>query len=115
MNYHNYIEIIIRDIKNISDYLRIILRLFKIINCKLYILLFLEISLGLFMTYYLFIFGVINSKSINSFLLNYILSMINSLAYSIIVTFTISIFRKASFVLKMKRLYIISIYIDEHF
>ena len=115
MNYHNYIKVIIRDIKSISNYLMIILRLFKIIKYKFYCLLFLEILLGLFMVYYLFIFGVINSKSINSFLVNYVLSMINSLIYSIVVTFIVSLFRKFSFVLKTKRLYIISLYLDEHF
>ena len=67
------------------------------------------------MTYYLFIFGVINSKFINSFLVNYALSMINSLVISIVITFIITLLRKFSFILKIKRLYIISLYIDEHF
>ena len=115
MNYPNYIKAIIRDIKSISNNLIIILRLFKIIKYKFFCLLILEILLGLFMTYYLFIFGVINSKSINSFLLNYVLSMINSLVYSIVVTFIVSLLRKFSFIFKIKRLYIISLYINEYF
>ena len=115
MNYHNYIKVIIRDIKSIYNYFVIVLRLFQIIKYKFYCLLFLEIILGLFMIYYLFIFGLINSKSINSLLINYALSMINSLVYSIVITFIISLLRKFSFVLKRKRLYIISLYLDEYF
>ena len=66
------------------------------------------------MTYYLFIFGIITSKSINSFLLNYLLSQVESLVYSIAISFIISLIRKISLLYRYKRLYVISLYFNDH-
>ena len=115
INYHQYIEIIIKEIKNIYQYFIIILKLFKNIYYKYIILFIFEIWFGLFMIYYLFIFSTIFSKTIGSFLMNYVLSLINSVLYSIVLTFIISFLRRISVAFRIKKLYIISVYINEHF
>jgi len=68
VDYHEIIDAIIKEIKRINIYFNIIMKLFKLITLKFIVLFIIEILLGLFMIYYLFIFGVITSKSINSFI-----------------------------------------------
>ena len=114
VDYHGIIDIIIKEIKRIYIYFNIILKFFKLITIKYIVLFVIEILLGLFMVYYLFIFGVITSKSINSFLLNYLLSQIDSLVYSIVISFIISLIRKISLSYRNKRLYVISLYFINH-
>ena len=114
-NFPNIIEIIVKEIKNVKEYLSIIMKLLKIIKIKFRILLILEILLGLFMVYYLFIFSTINSKSINSFLLNYLYSQLESLFYSLCISVVIAFIRKIGLCCHSKRLYIISTYFNEKF
>ena len=85
--------IIIKEIKSIKEYL---IKLLKIMKIQFFILLFLQIVFGLFMVYYLFVFSIINSKSINNFLLNYLYSQIESLLYSFCISIVISFIRKIS-------------------
>ena len=114
-NFSDIIDMIIREIKRTKEYLLVIIKLFRIMKIKYYFLLILEIILGLFMVYYLFVFSAINSKSINSFLLNYLYSQIESLIYSVCISIIISLLRRISLLFQLKRLYIISMYINEHF
>ena len=114
VNFPEIIDAIIKEIKRINIYFNIIIKLFKLITIKYIILFVTEILLGLFMVYYLFIFGVVTSKSINSFLLNYLLSQVDSLVYSIVISFIISLVRKISLLYRNKRLYVISRYFNDH-
>ena len=93
----------------------IILKLFKNIYYKYLILVIFEIWFGLFLIYYLFIFSTIFSKTIGSFLMNYALSLLDSFIYSIVLTSIISFLRRISVIFRIKKLYIISVYINEHF
>ena len=95
-NFSDIIDMIIREIKRTKEYLSVIIKLFRIMKIKFYFLLILEIILGLFMVYYLFVFSVINSKSINSFLLNYLYSQIESLFYSFCINMVIAFIRRIS-------------------
>ena len=114
-NFPSYIENIIKEIKNPKEYFYIISKLFVLIEFKFCFIIVIEILFGLFMIYYLFIFNVINSNSINSFLLNYLYSQLDSIFYSFCLCLFISILRKISLIFKIKRLYIISNYFNEHF
>ena len=108
------VESIILNFNNKSQLIKSALKLFRIIEYKFIALLIIEILLGLFISYYLFIFGVIYSKTIISFLLNYILSQIESLSYSVGLCILASSMRKISLLYSWKRLYIISRYFIEH-
>ena len=113
-NYPNFLEAIIKEIKNVYNYFNIIRKLFKVITFKFIFLFIFEALLGLFIIYYLSIFSIINSKSINSFLYNFGISQIDSLIYSICVAFIVSVLKRISFLCNYKRLYIISEYFNDH-
>ena len=113
-NYPNFLEAIIKEIKNVYNYFNIIRKLFKVITFKFIFLFIFEAILGLFIIYYLSIFSIINSKSINSFLYNFGISQIDSLIYSICVAFIVSVLKRISFLCNYKRLYIISEYFNDH-
>ncbi len=114
-NFPTIVEIKIKEIKNIKEYLSIIVKLFRVMKRKFAFLLIIEIILGLFMVYYISIFSIINSKSINSFLLNYLIAELESLICSFGLNLIIKIIRKISLSCKSKRMYIISLYFNEHF
>ena len=114
-NYPNFIEAILKEIKNVYEYFTIIIKLFRIVTFKFILLFIFEFLLGFFTIYYLSIFSIINSKSINSFLLNFLIGRIESLSYSIAIAFFISFLKKISQYYRIKRLYIISEYIKELF
>jgi hypothetical protein len=113
-NYSAFIEVIIKEIKKVKDYFTIIVKFMKVLKIKTYFLLLLELLLGLFMVYYLFIFSTINSKSINSFLLNYLYSQLESLFYSFCISIFIAILRRISLSCHSKKLYLTSLYFNEH-
>jgi hypothetical protein len=113
-NFSSIVEIIIEEIKNIKEYLTIIVRLYKIMRIKFICLFIIEIILGLFMVYYITIFSIINSKSINSFLLNYLYSQLESLLMAFGISLLVTILRKISLSCKAKRLYLASLYFNEH-
>ena len=113
-DYTAFMEVIINEIKKIKDYFTIIVKFMKVLKIKTYFLILLELLLGLFMVYYLFIFSTINSKSINSFLLNYLYSQIESLFYSFCISVFVAILRKISLSCHSKRLYLMSLYFNEH-
>ena len=114
-NFPAIVEIIIKEIKNIKEYFSIIIKLLRVMKHKFAFLLIVEIILGLFMVYYISIFSIINSKSINSFLLNYLIGELESLIYSFGLSFIIALIRKISLSCKSKRMYIVSLYFNEHF
>ena len=112
-NYPDFIEAILKEIKNIYQYFKIIVKLFKIITFKFILLFIFELLFAIFIIYYLSIFSIVNSKSINSFLLNFVISRIESLSYSIIIAFFISFLKRISQCYRLKRLYLLSEYFNE--
>ena len=98
-NYTGFIEIIIKEIKKVKEYFTILVKFMKVMKIKFY---------------FLFIFSTINSKSINSFLLNYLYSQLESLFYSFCISIVVSILRRISLCCQWKRLYLISTYFNEH-
>ena len=114
-NFPSYIEAIINEIKDVDDYLHILIKYFKIIKIKISALFIVETILGLFMVYYISIFSAIYSYSINSFLLNYLFSQLESLLYSICLSIIIAFMRRISLLCHYHKLYVISSYFNEHF
>ena len=66
------------------------------------------------MVYYITIFSIINSKSINSFLLNYLYSQLESLLMAFGISLIVAILRRISLSCQVKRLYLASLYFNEH-
>lgn len=114
-NYPELIELTINEVNRNHQYINMIKNIFKIINFKFIILLIFQLVMGIFMIYYISIFSVIYSNSVNSFLLNYIFSQIESLIYSFGITLLISLLRKISLKYSLKRIYMISQYLNKNF
>ena len=103
------------EVKDRNNYLIIINKISGIIKFKIVLLLIIEILFGLFMIYYLFIFSVIYSNTVISFLLNYLLSQLESLIYSSCLCFVISLLRRISIISQVKRIYAISMFFNDNF
>ena len=115
VNYPNLVEGIINEIKEEQQYIYMVRKIFRIMTFKFIMLLVFELLSGIFMIYYLFIFGAIYSKSIYSFFLNYLYSQLESLLYSFCISLLICTLRKISINYDIKRFYIISQYLNEYF
>ena len=115
VNYPPIISKIIDEVKDRNNYLIIINKISGIIKFKIVLLLIIEILFGLFMIYYLFIFSVIYSNTVISFLLNYLLSQLESLIYSSCLCFVISLLRRISIISQVKRIYAISMFFNDNF
>ena len=114
-DYPSSVETIIKEFKTTNNYLYITTKLMRYMTFQFHSLLILELVLGLFMIYYIFIFNTIYSKSMGSFLVNFLVSQFESVFYSLCISFIISFLRKISLLLKNHKIYVISVYIDEHF
>ena len=114
-NFPALIEAIINEIKDVDDYLRMLVKFFKIIKIKIFALFIVETIFGLFMVYYITIFSAIYSNSINSFLLNYLFSQLESLLYSVCLSIIIAFMRRISLLCHYHKLYVISLYFNQHF
>ena len=67
------------------------------------------------MMIYILIFCQIYKKSQNSLLINYLLGLIESLAYSVGISLIICVLRFIGLKCKLKRIYRTSVYLDEKF
>ena len=114
-NYPDIIESIIHNVKDKKKYIENIIRLFKYIKLRLGFFYFLQISIVLVMTYYLFIFCTVYHQSQSSIMVNYIVGACISLAISVGLTLIISILRFISIKYHYYKLYNVSKYLYEHF
>ena len=113
INNYDILNAIIRDIKNKNDYYRIFIKISCILKLRTALFFFLIIIIEITCMYYLFIFCAIYKKIQKNLLINYIIGSCWQLVYSIVICFLIAILRKLSLIKKIKRLYIISRFIDE--
>ena len=114
-NYPDIIESIIHNVKDKKKYIENIIRLFKYIKLRLGFFYFLQLSIILVMTYYLFIFCTVYHQSQSSIMVNYIVGACISLAISVGLTLIISILRVISIKYHYYKLYNVSKYLYEHF
>ena len=115
INQYEILNIVTKEVKNVEHYFKIYLRLigfFKIKIAMFFIVLFL---VGLFCTYYLFIFCSIFKNIQKELFINYIVGSLWSLGFTIFICLLISISRFLAIKKRNRRLYIISTYIDKRF
>ena len=82
---------------------------------KFFALFVIEILLQLFMIYYLFIFNCLYTKSKISFLINFILSELEELIFSVGICIIITASRKIALAYGLKNLYNTSKFINNKF
>ena len=115
INHYEVFDVITKEFKQKKNFLIIFIKLkccFKVIISIFYLILLI---IGLFCTYYLFIFFSIYKKLQKDLFVNYIVGTFWSLGYTVFVCLLVTITRKLSIKKKIKRLYIISKFIDEKF
>ena len=104
-----------KEIKNTANYLKIFIKLTSWFNKKIALFYFILFFVGLFCTYYLFIFFAIYKKIQKDLFINYIVGSLWSLGFTVFICLCVTITRKISINKKIKRLFIISKYIDDKF
>ncbi len=114
-NYPESVKSIIDNVKIENQYFNIVEKLLKIINFIFYLLFILESCFLFFMGYYLFIFGVIYSKSVFSCLMDSILSFLEKALMSLIFVLLIAALRKLSLKFKCRKVYNTSKYLNDKF
>ena len=105
----------IQEIKHPKNYYILYIKLstcFKIKNTIFYFILFI---IGIFCTYYLFIFCAVYKTIQENLFTNYIVGSVWSLGFTVFICLFVTITRKIAINKRIKRLYIISKYIDERF
>ena len=115
INYYDILNEITRDIKNTKDFYKIFIKISCIIEFKIKLFFIFVFLIGIFCTYYLFIFCAIYKKIQKNLFVNYIVGKVWSLSFTLGICLIITIIRKIALVNRYKRLYLISKYIDQKF
>ena len=115
INQHKALDLITKEIKNRNNFLAIFIKLNSCFEIKILFFFIILFIIGLFCTYYLFIFFAIYKKLQKNVFVNYIIGSLWSLGLTIFVCLFVSITRKISINKKMRLLYLISLFVDEKF
>ena len=113
--YKDYLVSLVKEINKEYSYILTFKKLYKILKIKVYIFYVFVLILSAFMMIYILIFCQIYKKSQNNLLINYVLGLVESLAYSIGITIIISILRFISLKYKLIYIYRTSVYLDGKF
>ena len=89
--------------------------MYKILKIKIIIFYVFVLILSAFMMIYILIFCQIYKKSQNSLIINYCMSLIESLAYSVGISLIICVLRFIGLKCKYIYLYRTSVYLDQKF
>ena len=114
-DYSEIFESIIKYVKIKRKYFENIIRFLKYIRIRLTIFYIIEIIFIIVMTYYLFIFSTVYHHSQISIIINYIIGVFTSLAFSVGITLIISILRVISIKYHSSNLYNTSKYLYRKF
>ena len=108
-------DIITKEFKSEDNFLKIfnILKCYFEINVSIFFLILFLI--GLFCTYYLFIFFSIYKNIQGDLFVNYIVGSLWSLGFTTFICLFVAITRRIAILKKIKRLFILSKYIDDTF
>ena len=115
INQYETLNIVTKEVKNVQHYFKIYLRLIGFFKIKIAIFFIVLFLVGLFCTYYLFIFCSIFKNIQKELFINYIVGSLWSLGFTIFICLLISISRFLAIKKRNRRLYIISTYIDKRF
>ena len=115
IDYYDILETITQEVKKKKNFYQIFLKLTGFIELKIIIFYLVLFLIGFLCTYYLFIFCSIYKKIQKNLFINYIIGSFWSLGFTIAICLIISMLRKFAIVKKIKRLYIISKFIDDKF
>ena len=111
--YEEYFSKMVNELKERDEYILTFTKLYLVLKIKILIFYIISFILSLFFILYLLIFCEIYKKSQASLIINYIMGLVESLAYSVGASLLISILRYLGLKLKIINLYKTSVYLDE--
>ena len=114
-NYHELLQTMVKDINNERSFIYLFHKVYRYIKIRIFLYYLLNLLVIVIITYYLFIFCEIYKKSQISLLINYFLGIGESMLKSFGVSFVVCILRFISLKCKSKRLYRISVYLNNLF
>ena len=112
-SFSEYLSKMVNEIKDKYEYILTFKKLYLVLKIQISFFFIINFILSLFFTFYLLIFCEIYNNSQISLLINYIMGIIESLVYSLGVSFIICILRYLGLKLKMKALYRTSVYLNQ--
>ena len=115
INQNEVFDIITQQFKNENKYYRIFIKLKCCFRIKITIFYFVLFLIGLFCTYYLFLFCAIYKKTQEDLFVNYIVGTLWSLGFTVFICLFVAITRILAIKKRIKRLFIISKFIDDKF
>ena len=115
INQNLIFEKINKEIKSNVNYLRIFIKISCFLKLKIIVFYFILFIIGLFCTYYLFIFCAIYMKSQKDLTTNYIIGSLWSFGFTVFTCLVATVTRKIALKKGIKKLFIISQYINDTF
>ena len=115
VSYREYLTILVKEVNHKYSYILTFKKLYIILKIKVFLFFCVSLTSSSFMMIYILIFCQIYKKSQNSLLINYLLGLIESLAYSVGISLIICVLRFIGLKCKLKRVYRTSVYLDEKF
>ena len=113
VTYNEYLSRMVRDVYKTNEYILTFSKLYLVLKIKVFIFFFISFILSLFFTIYLLIFCQIYANSQGSLIINYLMSLIESSAYSVGVPLIICILRFLGLKQKLIYIYRTSVYLDD--
>jgi len=111
--YKDSLLLLIKEVKRKYDYILTFKKLYLVLKLKSFCYYSLSFIFIIIMTYYLMIFCLVYHESQTSLMLNFIMSIVESLITSICISFIITSLRKLGLKCKIKYLYRTSIFLDQ--
>ena len=113
INQYEVLDAVTKEIKNSDNFLQIFNKLTRCFDLKIKIFYFILTIIAFICTYYLFIFFSIYKKIQKDLFINYIVGSLWSLGFTVFTCLFITITRKISINKKIKRIFIISKFIND--
>ena len=113
VTYNEYLSRMVRDVYKTNEYILTFSKLYLVLKIKVFIFFFISFILSLFFTIYLLIFCQIYANSQGSLIINYLMSLIESSAYSVGVPLIICILRFLALKKQLIYIYRTSVYLDD--
>ena len=114
INQYEVLDVVTKEVKNSDNYLKVFNKLTRCFDLKIKIFYFILTIIAFSCTYYLFIFFSIYKKIQKDLFVNYIVGSLWSLGFTVFICLFITITRKISINKKIKRMFIISKFIDDN-
>ena len=115
VKYEMLLEAAVKETKDAQKFIQIFVRIYSKIIKKILFFYFLVFIIGIFCTYYFFIFCAIFQKAQKNLFMNYIIGLAWGIGYKVAFSLVNTSLRKISLARKCRRLYIISKFISEKF